>query len=236
MADQRRRAGHAEAGQARHRYGAQGEDPRRVQREHHLRQAGQAGGQGNRRTLRRRPLRRQPERRRTGRCRPISSCSRSPCRPSPRASARERHARPRPDAVARPRLGARRVDLGARRDGAPIPTARRRCGTPPSSWGRAPSAASSASTARASRRCSRRSWASSRPSAGEIRICRADAARGAEAQPRRLRAAVGGRRLELPRAGRRRRHDGPLRPHGLPAHALRRSTGARSTRRWSASA
>ena len=58
LADQRRRAGHAEAGQARHRHGPQGEDPGRLQREHHLRQAGQAGRQGDRRTLRRRPLRR----------------------------------------------------------------------------------------------------------------------------------------------------------------------------------
>ncbi len=74
------------------------------------------------------------------------------------------------------------------------------------------------------------------PSRGRDPHRRAVAARGAEAQPRRLRAAVGGRRLELPRPRRRRRDDGPLRPHGLPAQPLRRSTGARSTRRSSASA
>ena len=43
-------------------------------------------------------------------------------------------------------------------------------------------------------------------------------ARGPEAQHRRLRAAERGGRLELPRPGRGRGDDGPLRPHGLPAH------------------
>ena len=43
---------------------------------------------------------------------------------------------------------------------------------------------------------------------------------GLAEEPRRLRAAERGGRLELPRAGRGRGDDGPLRPHGLPAHPL----------------
>ena len=75
-----------------------------------------------------------------------------------------------------------------------------------------------------------------RPPAARSACAGMPAARGAEAQHRRLRAAVRGRRLELPGAGPGRRHDGPLRPHGLPAHPVPASTGARSTRRSSASA
>ena len=94
--------------------------------------------------------------------------------------------------------------------------------------GRARSARWSASTAAASRPSSRRSWAS----CGRRRRGHASAAcrsRGAEAQHRRLRAAERGGRLELPGAGRGRRHDGPLRPHEFPAHRHRARTSARST-------
>ena len=61
-----------------------------------------------------------------------------------------------------------------------------------------------------------------RPAAGEVRALRPAGRRGPEAQPRRLRAAERGGRLELPGAGRGRGDDGPLRPHEFPAHSLAR--------------
>ena len=93
-----------------------------------------------------------------------------------------------------------------------------------SSSGPARSAAWSASTARASRRCSRRSWASLQPSrrrGAHLPACPRARRSGATSSPTCRRR---GRRLELPRAGRGRGDDGPLRPHGLPAHRLGRAT------------
>ena len=110
LADQRRRAGHAAAGPARHRRGAQEQDPGRVQREHHLRQARPPGRQGNRRPLRRRALRRFAERRARagadlsqaagshGR-RPSSKASASDAAPTGQPGGRRRAARPRGVAV-----------------------------------------------------------------------------------------------------------------------------------------
>ena len=64
---------------------------------------------------------------------------------------------------------------------------------------------------------------------GSVEILDRPARGGAGRQPRRLRAAGRGGRLELSGAGRGRGDDGPLRPHGLAAPAVGRAT-ARSSR------
>ena len=61
-------------------------------------------------------------------------------------------------------------------------------------------------------------------------------ARGAQGEPRRLRAAGRGGRLDLPGAGRGRGDDGPLRPHGLAAPRRAAPTARWSRRRSTASA
>ena len=74
----------------------------------------------------------------------------------------------------------------------------------------------------ASRRCSRRSWASCRSRPGSVEHPRPPGRARRWPQPRRLRAAGRGGRLDLPRPGRGRGDDGPLRPHGLAAPPRRR--------------
>ncbi len=91
----------------------------------------------------------------------------------------------------------------------------------------------SASTAPASRPCSRRSWASCRPRRRRRSTVLGQAgASGAEEEPaspmcRRAEDS----RLELPGAGRGRRHDGPLRPHEHHAHPDAAAIATRSPQR-----